>query len=258
MFHKRTKHIDVQYHWIRDAIEDVSSREDLVYLSYLIVDLSGTRCPVEDIKQKSRVRWVVEGDENTRFFHSILRYNYAAFNLKGVLVDGIWCDSPNDIKDVAVDHYAKRFKEHLTEVEAVASSIGCTHESIPFVYIGLPVEKKMNFCDGWSVVIDRLRDRLFAWKAKALSIGRALRLFSQRLVNGSWVGNWDWRAPPRGRSLDDLSSILFRIGGVYLDGNEDDKWTWDRDISGSFKVRTLTCRLQDLLLANHSIGPHHM
>nr|GEX78225.1 putative pleckstrin (PH) domain, reverse transcriptase, RNA-dependent DNA polymerase [Tanacetum cinerariifolium] len=46
MFYKRTKHIDVRYHWIRYAMEDVSSREDFVYLFYLIVDLSGTWCPV--------------------------------------------------------------------------------------------------------------------------------------------------------------------------------------------------------------------
>ncbi|GJU77678.1 reverse transcriptase domain, reverse transcriptase zinc-binding domain protein [Tanacetum coccineum] len=36
------------------------------------------------------------------------------FQYKGVLVDGIWCDSPNDIKDATANHYAERFKEKLT------------------------------------------------------------------------------------------------------------------------------------------------
>ncbi|GJR68223.1 RNA-directed DNA polymerase, eukaryota, reverse transcriptase zinc-binding domain protein [Tanacetum coccineum] len=79
-----------------------------------------------------------------------------------------------------------------------------------------------------------------------------------RLVNGSCSGNWDWRAPPRGRSLAEFSSLLSIIGGVNLDGNGDDKWSWDKDASGSFKVKTLTCGLQDILLSDHSIGPHHM
>ncbi|GKA44766.1 hypothetical protein Tco_0737562 [Tanacetum coccineum] len=55
-----------------------------------------------------------------------------------------------------------------------------------------------------------------------------------RLVNGSLVGNWDWRAPPRGHALTELSSLLSGISGVYLDDNEDDKWTWNRDASGYF------------------------
>ncbi|GJR68224.1 putative RNA-directed DNA polymerase, eukaryota, reverse transcriptase zinc-binding domain protein [Tanacetum coccineum] len=58
--------------------------------------------------------WAVERDENTRYFHSILRYNYAACNIKRVLVDGIWCDSPNVIKEAAADYYAERFKEQPT------------------------------------------------------------------------------------------------------------------------------------------------
>ena len=31
MFHKRTKHIDVRYHWIRDAIEDKIFELDKVH-----------------------------------------------------------------------------------------------------------------------------------------------------------------------------------------------------------------------------------
>ncbi|GJS47077.1 reverse transcriptase domain-containing protein [Tanacetum coccineum] len=35
------------------------------------------------------------------------------------------------------------------------------------------------------------------------------------------------------------------------------KWTWDKDCSGSFKVNTLTIRLQDILLADDHLGIHH-
>ncbi|GJY51582.1 arginine repressor C-terminal-like domain-containing protein [Tanacetum coccineum] len=34
------------------------------------------------------------------------------------------------------------------EVEAVASSLGYDHDFLPFMYPGLPVGKKMHFCDG--------------------------------------------------------------------------------------------------------------
>lgn len=62
------------------------------------------------------------------------------------------------------------------DVEVVASSLGCLHDDIPFIYLGLPVGKKMRLSDGWNDVVNRFRDRLSAWKAKTLSIGGRLTL----------------------------------------------------------------------------------
>ncbi|GKD03684.1 cysteine-rich receptor-like protein kinase [Tanacetum coccineum] len=65
----------------------------------------------DDLKQKSRLKWAVEGDENTHFFHSILKHKYANFNIKGIHVDGIWCESPDLIKEAVVRHFSSRFQE---------------------------------------------------------------------------------------------------------------------------------------------------
>ncbi|GJY16593.1 hypothetical protein Tco_0387015 [Tanacetum coccineum] len=62
------------------------------------------------------------------------------------------------------------------EVELMASSLGCTLDSLPFTYLGLPVGKKMRACDGWNPIISRFRDMLSSWKAKSLSIGGRLTL----------------------------------------------------------------------------------
>ncbi|GJS62015.1 RNA-directed DNA polymerase, eukaryota, reverse transcriptase zinc-binding domain protein [Tanacetum coccineum] len=37
-----------------------------------------------------------------------------------------------------------------------------------------------------------------------------------RLTNGVWGGTWSWIFPPRGRALDDLSSLISSIGNVSL------------------------------------------
>ncbi|GKD76601.1 putative RNA-directed DNA polymerase, eukaryota, reverse transcriptase zinc-binding domain protein [Tanacetum coccineum] len=50
----------------------------------------------------------------------------------------------------------------IEEVKMVSSSLGCTHDSIPFLYLGLPVGKKMHICEGWDVVINRIREWLSA------------------------------------------------------------------------------------------------
>ncbi|GKB00088.1 putative RNA-directed DNA polymerase, eukaryota, reverse transcriptase zinc-binding domain protein [Tanacetum coccineum] len=65
----------------------------------------------DDLKQKSRLKWAVEGDENTHFFHSILKHKYANFNIKGIHVDGIWCESPDLIKEAVVRQFSSRFQE---------------------------------------------------------------------------------------------------------------------------------------------------
>ncbi|GJT46336.1 putative RNA-directed DNA polymerase, eukaryota, reverse transcriptase zinc-binding domain protein, partial [Tanacetum coccineum] len=69
----------------------------------------------------------------------------------------------------------------IHEVESVASSINCSHGTLPFMYLGLPVGKNIHFCNGWTEVIDRLQDRLLSWKAKNLSIGGRLTLFKSVL-----------------------------------------------------------------------------
>ncbi|GKA96117.1 putative RNA-directed DNA polymerase, eukaryota, reverse transcriptase zinc-binding domain protein [Tanacetum coccineum] len=65
----------------------------------------------DDLRQKSRIKWAVVGDENSRFFHSILRNNYANFSIKGINVNGAWIESPDDIKQAALDQFLARFKE---------------------------------------------------------------------------------------------------------------------------------------------------
>ncbi|XP_071738625.1 uncharacterized protein [Rutidosis leptorrhynchoides] len=63
------------------------------------------------LKQKARIRWTLEGDENLKFFHSIIRNRYNMSNIRGVLIDGVWNDSPEAIKAEAFKHFSQIFEE---------------------------------------------------------------------------------------------------------------------------------------------------
>ncbi|GJR24031.1 RNA-directed DNA polymerase, eukaryota, reverse transcriptase zinc-binding domain protein [Tanacetum coccineum] len=76
-------------------------------------------------------------------------------------------------------------------------------------------------------------------------------------LDGRWCGNWAWRSPPRGRALDELASLATRIGNLTLYSDGADKWSWAGEASGIFKVKTLSKKIQNLLLNNCALGKHH-
>ncbi|GJS54932.1 hypothetical protein Tco_0628294 [Tanacetum coccineum] len=190
----------------------------------------------------------------------------------------------------------------------------------------------MRLCDSWDEIVNRVRSRLSAWRAKSLSIGGRLtlvkwksmlldpdkgglgigsihaknlgllgkwkwrfltefkgprltppylvefrgsaygclsRLFALdssqdcsvsdrwQMVDGLWMGNWNWRIQPRGRSLGDLDSLISLLGNMSLSPVGVDIWQWNFESYGKFKVSTLSKSIQNLVLADDVIGLTH-
>ncbi|XP_071714299.1 uncharacterized protein [Rutidosis leptorrhynchoides] len=63
------------------------------------------------LRQKARVKWVLEEDENSKYFHSIVGMRNNKNTLRGLSINGMWNDTSFDIKEEAVKHFANRFKE---------------------------------------------------------------------------------------------------------------------------------------------------
>nr|GFD05499.1 RNA-directed DNA polymerase, eukaryota [Tanacetum cinerariifolium] len=49
----------------------------------------------KDRIQKSKIKWAVEGDENSKFFHGIINKRRSQHAIRGVFVDGIWQTDPD-------------------------------------------------------------------------------------------------------------------------------------------------------------------
>ncbi|GKC51585.1 RNA-directed DNA polymerase, eukaryota [Tanacetum coccineum] len=62
-----------------------------------------------EMAQKAKIKWAVEGDENSKFFHGMLNKKRSTLSIRGVLVDGVWVDNSKDVKNEFFDHFSKRF-----------------------------------------------------------------------------------------------------------------------------------------------------
>ena len=72
-------------------------------------------------KQKARIKWAIEGDENSKYFHSVIKKRRSNNMIRGLSVDGIWVEDPDDIKQGMVEHYRTLFMESNVERPNVIS-----------------------------------------------------------------------------------------------------------------------------------------
>nr|GEY24851.1 Toll/interleukin-1 receptor (TIR) domain-containing protein [Tanacetum cinerariifolium] len=66
-----------------------------------------------EIAQKTKLKWSVEGDENSRFFHGMLNKKRNQLNIRGVMVDGVWNEKPHDVKRAFFQHFSNRFDKPM-------------------------------------------------------------------------------------------------------------------------------------------------
>ncbi|GJU20655.1 RNA-directed DNA polymerase, eukaryota [Tanacetum coccineum] len=86
------------------TIEDAKSRVELLSKIQDIDKLKSI-----ETAQRSKVRWAVEGDENSSFFHDTLNKKRNIRNIRGVMINGVWVENPEKVKREFYTHFSKRF-----------------------------------------------------------------------------------------------------------------------------------------------------
>ena len=67
-----------------------------------------------DVKQKARLKWVVDGDENTNFFHGHVSNNKRKNQIMGLTINGRWSMGVSDIKKETYNFFQLKFMERWT------------------------------------------------------------------------------------------------------------------------------------------------
>ncbi|GJV83166.1 RNA-directed DNA polymerase, eukaryota, reverse transcriptase zinc-binding domain protein [Tanacetum coccineum] len=63
-----------------------------------------------DASQKAKIKWDIEADENSKFFHAIVNQKRRYLSIQGIKVDGIWIDDPSSIKGAFHSFFEKKFQ----------------------------------------------------------------------------------------------------------------------------------------------------
>ena len=100
---------------IDNCIDDGEASEDLIRerrgILGDLVNLEKVRSL--DIAQKVKSTWAVEGDENSAFFHALLKKRRRQLMIRGVTIDGEWISEPASNKKAFFDFYAGKFQPFL-------------------------------------------------------------------------------------------------------------------------------------------------
>ncbi|GJZ66869.1 RNA-directed DNA polymerase, eukaryota, reverse transcriptase zinc-binding domain protein [Tanacetum coccineum] len=62
-----------------------------------------------EMAQKEKIKWAIEGDENSKYYHGVINKKRGRCAVRGVLADGMWVDAPNAVKMEFFEHFKVRF-----------------------------------------------------------------------------------------------------------------------------------------------------
>ncbi|GJV28938.1 putative RNA-directed DNA polymerase, eukaryota, reverse transcriptase zinc-binding domain protein, partial [Tanacetum coccineum] len=99
---------------------DVEKQERLVLLKECD-DL--TNLEDMDMVQKSRIKWDVEGDENSKFFHGMLKQKRNQQMVKGIMIDGEWVMDPHRVKLAFFNFYKEKFEARDAKVNLITVTL---------------------------------------------------------------------------------------------------------------------------------------
>ncbi|GJT53177.1 RNA-directed DNA polymerase, eukaryota [Tanacetum coccineum] len=85
--------------------DDLVNKRSEVIHSLLDIDKRNAT----EMAQKAKIRWCIEGDENSSFFHGMLNKRRSQLSIRGILVDGVWLQDPSIVKKEFYLHFSKRF-----------------------------------------------------------------------------------------------------------------------------------------------------
>ncbi|GJZ64510.1 RNA-directed DNA polymerase, eukaryota, partial [Tanacetum coccineum] len=78
-----------------------------------------------EMAQKAKIKWAIEGDENSKYFHGILNKRRNQLSIRGIFAEGIWIDSPKLVKNEFLTYFSNRFDQPSPSRLVLDSNFHC-------------------------------------------------------------------------------------------------------------------------------------
>nr|GEY24012.1 RNA-directed DNA polymerase, eukaryota [Tanacetum cinerariifolium] len=103
------------HYWFEiDGFVEIVTKATLIKQMELIKNIQDLdKLDFMEAAQKGKIKRVIEGDENSKYYHGILNKKRHQLAIRGVLKDGIWIDDPILVKKEFVTHFKCRFNKPL-------------------------------------------------------------------------------------------------------------------------------------------------
>jgi hypothetical protein len=145
---EQIKALDLKSEVVGISVEEVESRRKLFEELWVVlkrIDAS--------IFQRSRSKWLKEGDANTKFFHSQVMARGRVNKISALLTDGGWVTGPSNVQQTVVAFYQQHFQtvewERPTLDEVFFPTL--TEDSNNFLtapFTMVEIEEAIGDCDG--------------------------------------------------------------------------------------------------------------
>ncbi|GKA40384.1 hypothetical protein Tco_0732977, partial [Tanacetum coccineum] len=137
------------------------------------------------------------------------------------------------------------------DIEDMARDTGCGSGSVPFYYLGLPIEAYMHLTANWQPLIDRWAGN---WEFKAIHGGEAGLDLKVCNCNGVWSSIISSYAMLHERNILPINTLCRKVGNdLNVDCLLSDRrfnnawvWNWKRQVMGSRNEAALALLVSEL------------
>lgn len=123
---------------IKEEDEDLSLEEQRLKSTLLEDFWKVAKLNDSILFQKSRDRWIKEGDSNTKYFHNVINWRRRVNELRGLLIQGNWVDEPTIVKREVKSFFEDRFR--------VRTDFGLSLDGVPFNSISRAERDSLTAC----------------------------------------------------------------------------------------------------------------